>query len=572
MSRANGGKRAGEPTSMRSLRVRWANGRPPRRSDMKTLPSLAAAGAIVLALLAAPLTASAAEPAEIRISGEITLLREDGTRDETTQVSVRAYTLHGDVVASSYGQTFYALNGLVEGSYLIQAETDAAAATWYGQASLRSGATIVSASTETADIVLRAGGSVSGTAAFGGPLPAQRPEIVITPYLWDPEAESFERVPTSGWVDYSTGSEPGFRIDHLAPGRYALRAQQWFSEPSYGDRWWSDAAASGDATLIDVSEGADVSGIAFRLPPWVWDQPRIDGGDRYDTATRLTRSTFGAGVPVVYVASGATWPDALSAGPAASALGGALLLTDPDELPETVAAELRRLRPERVVVVGSDRTVSEQVLRAIRDASAAPTTRIGGVDRYDTSRLIVDDVFDRDRTAQVFLATGNSYPDALSVGPIAGRRHEAVLLVDGARQSADTSTRSLLDRLAPGKVIALGADPSIRQTILDSLSGGPWTVERIAGRDRSETSFALNGRFPSSSESVYVVNEAGFADALAVSTVAAAGGANVALTPSDCLRTAIPASARSSGADTLVLVGGEGTLGPQVPAQQPCRS
>lgn len=539
---------------------------------MKTLPSLAAAGAVLLAILATPLSAAATAPAEISISGEVRVIDPTGVVLPFERVTVRAFSLHGDVVAESSGTGGFALNGLAEGSYVLRAEAAEVAPGWYGGASSRSAATVVSTSTESADIVLRPGGSVSGTARFSGALPAQRPDIAVTPYLLDPVTGGWERMSTSATVDFSVQDDPSFRLEHLAPGRYALRAHQWTAEPAYGDQWWSDASSSDGAALVDVAAGAESTGVSFVLPPWQWSLPRVDGRDRYDTAVRLTASEFEPGLPVVYVASGATWPDALSAGPAASALGGALLLTDPVSLPSSVAAELVRLRPERVVVVGSALTISAPVLDAVARASGAPTQRIGGKDRYETSRLLVDDVFDRDRTAQVFLATGTNYPDALSVGPIAGRRHEAVLLVDGAQPAADTPTRQLLEDLSPGTLVALGGEPSIRQTVLDSLAQGPWTIERIAGRDRSETSFLLVGEYPTTSEMRYVVNEGGFADALAVSTVAAAKGANVALTPSDCMRAAIPGNARHSAIDTLVLVGGLGTLSPGVAALAPCRS
>src|SRR5690606_4645258 len=39
---------------------------------------------------------------------------------------------------------------------------------------------------------------------------------------------------------------------------------------------------------------------------------RLAGPDRYATAAAISKSTFTAGVPVVYLASGATFPDALS--------------------------------------------------------------------------------------------------------------------------------------------------------------------------------------------------------------------------------------------------------------------
>src|SRR5690606_15332535 len=55
---------------------------------------------------------------------------------------------------------------------------------------------------------------------------------------------------------------------------------------------------------------------------------RVFGDDRYDTAVRLSASLT-APVPVVFVATGLDFPDALAAAAVAGAQGGPLLLTRP---------------------------------------------------------------------------------------------------------------------------------------------------------------------------------------------------------------------------------------------------
>ncbi|HWP62528.1 MAG TPA: cell wall-binding repeat-containing protein, partial [Candidatus Binatia bacterium] len=76
---------------------------------------------------------------------------------------------------------------------------------------------------------------------------------------------------------------------------------------------------------------------------------RLGGTDRYGTSVAISvRTVPEGGVPVVYLASGAGFADALVAGPAAARSGGALLLTRPDRLPANIATELVRLAPDRV--------------------------------------------------------------------------------------------------------------------------------------------------------------------------------------------------------------------------------
>ena len=79
---------------------------------------------------------------------------------------------------------------------------------------------------------------------------------------------------------------------------------------------------------------------------------RLFGADRYATAAAISANTFAPGVSTAYVTTGENWPDALAAVPHAARAGGPLLLTRGSALPASVAAELERLDPGRIIVVG----------------------------------------------------------------------------------------------------------------------------------------------------------------------------------------------------------------------------
>ena len=118
--------------------------------------------------------------------------------------------------------------------------------------------------------------------------------------------------------------------------------------------------------------GADASG-------------RVAGADRYATAAAVSAATFPAGVPAAFVVTGGSYPDALTAGPAAARAGGPVLLTGRDTLPAVTAAELDRLRPGRIVVVGGTGAVSESVRSALERHTDGAVTRVSGADRYATA-------------------------------------------------------------------------------------------------------------------------------------------------------------------------------------------
>ncbi len=68
-----------------------------------------------------------------------------------------------------------------------------------------------------------------------------------------------------------------------------------------------------------------------------------------------------ASTPIAFIASGENHPDALAAGPPAALNTGPVLLTAPDLLPDVTKAELTRLTPDKIVIVGGLLAVSQAV-------------------------------------------------------------------------------------------------------------------------------------------------------------------------------------------------------------------
>src|SRR5690606_37693358 len=92
---------------------------------------------------------------------------------------------------------------------------------------------------------------------------------------------------------------------------------------------------------------------------------RLAGNNRYDTARLISASKFGANVPVVYLTTGTTFPDSLAAGAIAANGPGPILLTQPTFLPVETAAELERLQPQRIVILGGPGAVAPAVQQTL---------------------------------------------------------------------------------------------------------------------------------------------------------------------------------------------------------------
>ena len=220
---------------------------------------------------------------------------------------------------------------------------------------------------------------------------------------------------------------------------------------------------------------------------------------------------------VVYIASGANYPDALSAGAAAAHEGGPLLLTPPWELPQAVADEIARLHPARVVIVGGEKAIAPAVADALRGL-APDVVRLAGGDRYDTSRMVAQYAF-ASHAPIAFVASGASFPDALSATDAAGSLGGPVLLTP-AGDGSGAAVSGALAALSPERIAIVGGTSAVSASLDRSLTPiAP--VTRLAGADRFGTNAAVTSFAFSDAALALVASGLDYPDAL---TGAAWGG------------------------------------------------
>lgn len=283
---------------------------------------------------------------------------------------------------------------------------------------------------------------------------------------------------------------------------------------------------------------------------------RISGVDRYGTAVATSRAGFPARAPVVYVATGQLYPDALAAAAAASKQGGPLLLTRSTALPAEVSAEIKRLKPTKIVVVGGTGAVSSTVFRQLN--SIAPSVRIGGADRYQTAANVVKYAFSS--SSRVFLATGQDYPDALSASAVAGALDSPVLLVRGTETALPAATAAVLTSLKASRAYILGGTSVVSSGIAAQVAKVV-PVTRYAGSDRYGTNQSINRSLVPTAAQVFVATGSDFPDALTGAALSGARTAPLYLTRKNCVPDGARIGISASGARSMALIGGAGVLG-----------
>lgn len=212
-----------------------------------------------------------------------------------------------------------------------------------------------------------------------------------------------------------------------------------------------------------ASVGAGVEADLATYAPRV---ERISGADRYVVSAAISRKTFPVGPSVAYVASGQVYADALSGSAAAGARRGPVLLVQKEAIPDAIDAELARLRPTSIVVLGGAASVSDSVLAKLNDI--APSTRIGGGDRYEVAGAVSQSAFAVD-TPVAYVASGRVFSDALSGSAAAISYGAPMLIVTGTSVPAPVAAE--LTRLRPTRIVVLGGPASVSDATLEQLKG-----------------------------------------------------------------------------------------------------
>lgn len=356
--------------------------------------------------------------------------------------------------------------------------------------------------------------------------------------------------------------------------------------PFFNTDWTSPDVKTTDVVVqaTDTSDQPQSLGSVTLQQQRLFYTDRLQGADRFSTAVAISQAMFpgdnGAANPpaaapgVVYLVNGLNYPDALAAGPAAIAQGGGLLLTSTTSLPASTSAELKRLKPTRLVIAGGTGAVSDAVMNAAGIAAGVTPERIGGTDRYDTAAKIARDAFITHHAgtdpgvnpnAIVLVATGADYPDALAAGPAAGTQGAPLILVDGKAKTVPASTQQLLQDLNAKHVGVVGGTGAVSAGIFGQLNTIYPGATRYSGASRYDTAQVIGDTFFYGSETVALANGLNFPDALAGGPFAALVlGAPVYLTPPTCLGSAAINGMFNQHSNEALLLGGPGALSSDV--------
>jgi minor extracellular serine protease Vpr len=223
--------------------------------------------------------------------------------------------------------------------------------------------------------------------------------------------------------------------------------------------------------IILGGTGAISQAVADELEGMGLDVTRIGGKNRYETAALIAEEVVGEDeVDVVFVVYGLNFPDGLAAAPMAARMGVPVLLANTNVLPQETAGFLTNHNVSETFVVGGEGVISKEVFDLLPGA-----TRIAGNNRFVTA-VEVAKMEDSDK---IFIASGASFADALTLAALAAKNEGILLLV--SRDSIHASVDEYLSERKVQHIIIAGGISVVSEAVAQELVkylSGPAIIER----------------------------------------------------------------------------------------------
>lgn len=216
---------------------------------------------------------------------------------------------------------------------------------------------------------------------------------------------------------------------------------------------------------------------------------RISGANRYETSAKVARklAELGSDPDTVFVAAGDNYPDALAGGAAAALLGAPVLFVPKDgTLDPAVSDFISEFDCKTAVALGGTGALPESELDALRAAGIETTERIGGSDRFQTALKINEKyaaLFTGDGAA---LATGLSFPDAMTGGALCAKKQIPLYLLNNT-WTVSGLNKAIADR-APTNIYVFGGEKAVSKYAVDCLvSDTPMTTTTTTTTTKTTT-------------------------------------------------------------------------------------
>lgn len=285
-----------------------------------------------------------------------------------------------------------------------------------------------------------------------------------------------------------------------------------------------------------------------------------------DTAAALSASYVSEEAATVYVARADDYADALAASPLAAAGDAPVLFVEGDEVGAATLAELERIAPAEVVILGGTAAVSEAVEAQLIEAGYS-TRRIAGANRFETALDVAAELTGGECPSSFYFVEGENaddtlgWPDAVNAGVVAGVEGAPVLPVNAARYP--TEIGEYVGTCPDAARIIVGGEAAVTPGTAEAIAGEDGEVTRVAGDTRVATSAATYAHgvneLAMTPATRVVIPGCSYVEGIAASAIAAANGWPTVMADCETAAASQPALDAIGGAldllDEVIVVG-----------------
>lgn len=291
---------------------------------------------------------------------------------------------------------------------------------------------------------------------------------------------------------------------------------------------------------------------------------RISGADRVATSIEISRAAFPGGAQTVVIATAHNFPDALAGAPLAAALGGPLLLTPANYLPQSLSDHIRDSGTRSAVILGGDNAVGPAVEESLASL-LGPTNvhRIEGQSRFATAQRLAHELQSVvGPPSKVIIAVGDNFPDALAASPLAAWSGWPILLVRA--NALPPETASAIVASGAREALILGGAAAVGEEVKKAVESLGLTTQRLEGSGRYATSVSIAEYACAQGMSwsrTMLATGSNYPDALAGGVLGAVRGGPLLLSrPGDLADSGPCISSHAAAIDSITLIGGPTAL------------
>lgn len=180
----------------------------------------------------------------------------------------------------------------------------------------------------------------------------------------------------------------------------------------------------GEASINkDIEAHVKKSGFKFK---------RLSGKDRFETNNSVLNEINASKGTPVFLVNGYGFADSLSVSSISAIKDYPVIMTTKDTIPRNLKAQLTKLQPSKVYIIGSENLISQKVQEELykinKNLKIDDIVRIYGKDRFETN-ILINKAFNV-KSNNAFVASGMDFADALSGSALAGKYNAPIVLTN----------------------------------------------------------------------------------------------------------------------------------------------